>query len=195
MVDQIILNNKTYIVNKNDLPCLVNYVEKVGGSHFTVTFISNLFLQGEKILFLTAFPMAKDNFFEQIKDNSEKAIYVTDEKQLDEAQGIILESGNKELFLKALKMLPDINERIILVKNIEAFSQDIFDDCLDFSNLILSGNIDKSVAKEQIIKKQFNTIITFSKPQIKLPFNVPPLGKYIGYWWSENNKGLVKIEK
>ncbi|MFA5069826.1 MAG: hypothetical protein WC528_00940 [Patescibacteria group bacterium] len=194
MADNIILNDKIYNLIDNDLPCLVVYSEKAGGSHFTVTMITDLFLQGKKILFLTAYPMAKDNFLEQIKDFFGKTIYITDKKQLDDTPGIIIESGNEELFLEALKLLPDIKERIILIKNMEVFSQTVFDACLDFPNLILSGDIDKCVAKEQIIKKVYKTIVVFSKPQIKLGFEIPALEKYVGYWWNQDNKGLVKIK-
>lgn len=193
MSDNIILNDKIYNVSDNDLPCLVVYGEKAGGSHFTVTMIADLFLQGKKILFLTAYPMAKNNFLEQIKDVSGKTICITDKKQLDDTPGIIIESGNEELFLESLKLLPDIKERIILIKNMEVFSRAVFDACLAFPNLIFSGDIDKCVAKEQIIKKLFNTIVVFSKPQIKLGFDIPALEKYIGYWRGQNYKGSVKI--
>lgn len=194
MADSIILDDKIYKVSENDLPCLVVYGEKAGGSHFTVTMITDLFLQGKKILFLTAYPMAKDNFLEQIKDFPGKTINITDKKQLDDTPGIIIESGNEELFLAALKLLPDIKERIILIKNMEVFSQTVFDACLPFSNLIFSGDIDKCIAKEQIIKNVYKTIVVFTKPQIKLGFEIPALEKYVGYWRGENNKGLARIK-
>ena len=195
MADKIILNNEIYKVSENDLPCLVHYEEKSGGSHFSVTMITDLFLQDKKILFLTAYPMAKENFFSQIKGYEEKTSYITDIKQLDEnIQGIILESGNENLFLQAIKTLKDVDERIILIKNIEFFNQTIFDNCLNFKKLILSGNLDKCIAKQEIKNKKFNTIVNFTKPEIELGIQMPPLEKYIGYWWSQDKEGLTKIQ-
>jgi hypothetical protein len=195
MLDQIILNNKAYQTNKDDLPCLITYTEKTGGSHFSVSMVADLFLQGQKILFLTAYPMAKDNFLKQIQGYEKNTSYISDPKQLNpNTQAIILESGNEDLFLEAIKILPDIKERIILIKNIEVFSQTIFDQCLNYQKIILSGNIDKCSAKIDISNYPFNTIIAFSKPEINLPITLPPLEKYLGYWSGKNKKGLTKIQ-
>lgn len=195
MADKIILNEKEYQVSETDLPCLITYAEKAGGSHFSVSMIANLFLQGEKILFLTAYPMAKDNFFEQIKGHESKTTYITNDSQLDpNNQGIILESGNEELFLKATKQLADINDRIILIKNMEVFGQAVFDICLNYQKLILSGNIDKCIAKKQISQIKFNTIIAFTKPEIDLDIKIPDLEKYAGYWWSKDKEGQSKLK-
>lgn len=195
MADKIILNEKEYLVSEPDLPCLITYAEKAGGSHFSVSMIADLFLQGKKILFLTAYPMAKDNFFEQIKGYESKTAYITNVSQLDSnIPGIILESGNEELFLKATKKLSDIDERIILIKNMEVFGQAVFDICLNYQKLILSGNIDKCIAKKQISQKKFNTIVAFTQPKIDLDIKIPALEKYIGYWWSKDKEGQTKLK-
>ncbi len=195
MAEQIILNNKPYQISKNDLPCLITYVEKSGGSHFSVSMLADLFLQGKKILFLTAYPMAKDNFLKQIQGHEKNTSYLTELKQLDhKAQAIILESGNENLFLEIIKTLPDINERVILIKNIEVFSEAIFDKCLNYQQLILSGNIDKCSSKIAISKYPFNTIITFTKTKIDLGITIPPLEKYLAYWSSKDKKGFTKIK-
>ena len=194
MADQILLNNQIYQIKENDLPCLITYTEKSGGSHFSVSMIVDLFLQGKKILFLTAYPMAKDNFLEQTKGHEENTIFVTEQAQLDTtSQAIILESSNEALFLQALKKLNDLDERIILVKNMEVFSQSVFDACLNKQKIILSGNIDKCVAKKQIAAKKFNTIVAFSQAEINLNIDLPPLEKYTGYWQGQEISGLTKL--
>lgn len=195
MADQILINDRIYRVKENDLPCLITYTEKSGGSHFSISMLVDLFLQGQKILFLTAYPMAKDNFFEQIKGHENKTYYITVEQQLDEKnQAIILESGNETLFLQALKKLDDLDERIILVKNMEVFSQAVFDACLDKQKIILSGNIDKCLAKQQIAAQKFNTIVAFSQPEINLDLDLPPLEKYTGYWQGREINGQAKLK-
>jgi len=196
MPDKILLNNFEHHFNENDLPCLISYGEKMGGSHFSVTLVADLFLRGSKILFLTAYPMAKDNFLEQLKGHESKIEYITDKSQLNTtAQAIILESGNEKLYLQSVKQLKDLNERVVLIKNMEVFSGEVFNHCLGLSKVILSGDIDKCVAKAELSKKQFKTTILFSKPEIKLPFDLPVLEKYTGYMWSGNRSGLVKVQK
>lgn len=196
MADTILLNNEAYNINDSDLPCLIHYAPKTGGSHFSISLIADLFLRGENILFLTAYPMAKDNFLEQIKGEEAKTSFITEEGQLNtNAQAIILESGNEELFLKAVKKLSDLKDRVILIKNMEVFSKEVIDSCLNLQKVILSGDLDKCLAKEQISTKQYQTIVLFSKSQTPLKVEPPILEKYTGYLWSENKKGLVSIEK
>lgn len=197
MAYKILLNSKEFHLNENNLPCLIHYKEKQGGSQFTVTLVANLFLQGSKILFLTAYPYAKDNFFEQTKGMESKIFFVENKEKLSEAQNyqaIILKSGDSKLYLEALKTLPDLSERIILIKNFEIFDQNILDSSIKFEKIILSGDIDKSIAKKQISDKTYKTTITFSEPEIPLSFKTPVLEKYVGYLKTADQEGFIKLE-
>lgn len=196
MAYKILLNNKEFHFTENYLPCLIHYKENTGGSQFTITLIADLFLQGSKILFLTAYPMAKDNFYEQTKGMGSRMGYVENKKDLigaEKYQAIILKSSDGDLYLEALKTLKDIGERIVLVKNFEVFSNNIIDSSITLPKIILSGNIDKSVAKKQISKKPFRTIISFSQPEIPVSFKTPALEKYVGYLKTNDKEGLVRI--
>lgn len=194
MADQILLNNEVYHIGEDGPPCLIHYAPKTGGSHFSVAMVADLFLSGSKILFLTAYPMAKDNFLQQIKGKESKTAFITDESQLNsDAQAIILESGNEKLFLKAVEKLDDLNERVVLVKNMEVFSDAVFDSCLKLQKIILSGNLDECSMKKQISDKQYKTIVLFSKPETPLKVEPPELGKDKGYLWSDGKEGLVSV--
>ncbi|MCX6785129.1 MAG: hypothetical protein NTV81_04375 [Candidatus Komeilibacteria bacterium] len=195
MLDQILLNNEEYYITEGGLPCLITYAEKAGGSHFSITMVADLFLRGSRILFLTAYPMAKENFLKQTKGNESKTTYITDANQLNtNSQAIILESGNEKLFLEAVNKLTDINERVVFIKNMEVFSDAVFDVCLKLPKLILSGDIDKCFAKKQISEKLFNTTVIFTKPEVKLTYEPPVLEKYTGYLWSGGAEGLVTVK-
>ncbi|MBU0569797.1 hypothetical protein KKB40_03375 [Patescibacteria group bacterium] len=194
MADTILLNNEVYKIGEDGLPCLIHYAPKAGGSHFSVAMVADLFLSGSKILFLTAYPMAKDNFLQQIKGEESKTAFITDENQLNtNAQAIILESGNEKLFLQAVEKLDDINERVVLVKNMEVFSDAVFDSCLRLQKIILSGNLDECSMKKQISEKQYKTIVLFSKSETPLKVEPPELEKYKGYLWSDSEEGLVSV--
>ena len=196
-MNKILLNNEAYMAKEQDLPCLVIYGDKSGGSHFTVTLVADLFSSGSKLLFFTAFPMAKDNFLEQTVPHHSKISFVNSVDELknnSESDVIILESGNESLFIEAVKILEDINERVVLIKNIEAFTQDVFTASLALNKCVLSGNIDMCAAKYQILGKDFKTIIVFTKPEISLPIEVPALEKWTGYLSSETTTGIIKVE-
>lgn len=198
MENNILLNGEFYKFSENDLPCLVTYAEKTGGSHFSITMVVDLFKSGSKILFLTAYPMAKENFLEQVGEDNSKIIFVSSVEELEKAkdyQVIMLESGNENLFLEVAKVLTDLQDRVVLIKNMEIFSEKVFDVCLNLKKVILSGHLDECIDKERINKKEYKTIIAFSKPEISLPIEVPELEKYHGYMLGQDKKGIVKINK
>ena len=197
MKNNILLNDSLFNFTEKDLPCLITYVEKTGGSHFSITMVADLFRYGSKILFLTAYPMAKDNFFEQVGEDISKVAFVTSLEALDKAkdfQVIILESGNEVLFNEVVKVLPDLQERVVLVKNLEVFSEKVFDVCLNLEKVILSGHLDQCVDKKRISRKEYKSIIAFSKPEIYLPIEVPELEKYNGYMLGRTQSGILKIK-
>lgn len=194
MTNQILLNNEVYYPEENELPYLITYGKKAGGSHFSVTLISDLFLHGSKILFLTAYPMAKDNFLEQIKGSESKVSYVTHVSQLNtNAQAIILESGNEKLYLEAFQGLKDLQDRVVLIKNMEVFSNLVINLSLKLQKVVLSGDIDSCSTKKLILKKRFKTFVVFTKPDVALFTKIPNLEKYSGYLFSDAKNGIVKI--
>lgn len=196
MADKIFIDDKPWVFTENDLPCLITYEKNTGGSHFSITMLANLFLTGSKILILTAYPMAVTNFLNQVGNDDSKIAIVASKSEIEKAsnvQAIILESGNASLFFDAEKILTDFKERIILIKNVEVFNTAILETCLKMKKIILSGNIDKCSAKNQLIKKKFKTIVAFTQPKISLKINVPMLKKWTAYLSSDLRKGIVSI--
>ena len=196
MAKRLILNNEPYIVSESDLPCLITYGEHMGGSHLSITLAANLFLSGSKILFLTAYPMAKENFLQQVGTTSNVAIVdsISDLEKSYGYQAIILKSGDEALFLGAIKLIPDLNERVVLIKNMEVFSEEVINTSLALEKVILSGNIDTSTAKEKITKKNFKTLIAYNQPEIEIPLTVPVLEKYSGFLLSDTTGGILTTE-
>lgn len=198
MIDKIILNGEDYQISEGDLPALVTYGEHMGGSHLSIALVAQLFLSGSKILFLTAYPMAKDKFLEQIGIDNSKVAFVNNISELEGAknmQAIILDSGNGALFIEVAKVLPDLHERVTLVKNMEEFKEEVFEVCLPLEKLLLSGNIDTCIAKEKISKTNFKTTIAFNQSQTPLSVIVPILEKYTGYLSSGTKSGIIRINK
>lgn len=135
--------------------------------------IENLAIQGSKALILTGYPQAKEQFLKEAKKIAKNTIVVINENELKknkDKQVIIINSGDEKLCLTAIKMLDDINERIIFIKNIDIFHKRLLNNCLKYDKLILSGEIDPCVAKEDILKKKYNSILLFSQPKMKFPY-------------------------
>lgn len=199
MPRNIVLNGISYSFGEKNLPCLITYREGGGGSQMSITLVADLFLRGYKLLMLTAYPMAKENFLEQIKGREADLLCIEKEEDLrnaDKYQAIIIKSGNEELFTKSLNILPDINERVVLIKNVEVFSNELMAKVLSLPRIIFSGDIDKCVAKNELAEKDYKTMIIFSKPEINLPVMPPEeLEKYSAYMWNaEGETGVVKVK-
>jgi hypothetical protein len=136
-----------------------------------------MFLRGAKILFFTAYVMAKDDFLAQTAGREADIFFAESAEQLPGAekyQAVILRSGDSDLFKEALKSLPDLSERVILVKNFERFDREVINASLGFKKIILSGNIDKC--------------------ETPLPLELPSLRKYAGYLKAAGKDGSVEIK-
>lgn len=198
MSHSILFDGGTYHFEEKNLPCLITYQDKSGGSQMSVTLAADLFLRGSKLLMLTAYPMARENFLEQVKGKEDHVFYVEKEEDLHDAQkyqAIIIKSGDAGLYIKALEVLSDINERVVMIKNMEIFDESTLVRSLSLQKIIFSGDIDKCVIKKELAEKDYKTIIIFSKPEINLPVQSPELEKYSAYLWSaEGADGIVKVK-
>ncbi|MFA6185582.1 MAG: hypothetical protein WC720_05585 [Candidatus Shapirobacteria bacterium] len=193
----IILNNQKYDFSESDLPIMVHGKENSGASFFSIALIANLFLSGHKILFFTAFPMAKESFSKIIGEKKSEVGFIENNSDFDQVahkQAIIVKSGDMELFKKMVNKLDDIKERIIFIKNIEEYDESIFELVKEKIKIVISGDIDKCCFLNKFEQKEFITKIYFSKSENSLDMVIPDLDKYNGYLISEKNVGVVKIK-
>lgn len=173
-----LLDENEFHFAENDLPILIHGAEHAGSSLFTVSLLANLYNQGSAILFFTGYPMAKDEFIKQVgKPQEDRVIFV--------------KGTEPNEFLHNVNELPDINERVILVKNIDLFDQSIFDAVSEKTKLVISGDIEKVPYKEHLLSKKFNSKILFSPASFE---QIPELQKWNGYLISENNRGEISLE-
>ena len=196
MLQKMFLDNTELHLTEKHLPCLISYEEKTGGSQFSVTLIADLFMRGSKVLFLTAYPMATENFLKQASGTTHTIQRIEKEEDITSpstADMILIKSGDEKLFLKVFSKLPDINQRIIFVKNMEVFSSETIDKVLPLKKLIVSGHLDECELKEKIASKQYASTIFFSQPQTG-KFHVPTLEKYTGYLKAQDIEGVVSLD-
>jgi len=76
MIKKILLNNSEFLFSIDLLPCLIHGRAHEGSSLFTVTLIASLYKQGYKVLFLSGYPMARQELVNQIE--GDRDTYVVD---------------------------------------------------------------------------------------------------------------------
>lgn len=179
----ILLNEKAFDFQENNLPLLINGKEGSGASFFSILTVCNLLKHDHKVLFFSAFDMAKNETAEQLKaDGYTGQIFFLNKpdqiKQALDYELIIVDSGNIALFKKIISNLNDTSERIIFIKNIESLLPDeILPKISKNKKIILSGDIDLSPISTKVLEKNYATIISFSKTNL-LDINCSNLGQY-----------------
>ncbi len=179
-MNKITLNEENFDCSENNLPLLIHGKEKTGSSLFTVTFATNLFKKGSKLLFLTGYHMAKEEFFKQID-----SLLTEDNKVIFRLKDQVKE------FNHLVDTLPDINERVIIIKNIDLFDEKTFDLISNKQKIVISGDIDKCTFKDKILNMKFKTRVLFSELE---NLKTPELQKYQGFLTKDNISGLVAVK-
>jgi hypothetical protein len=190
----LIFGNSRLSLDNSDLPCLIHGAPGSGASFFSINVIAESFyLQGLKILFFTAKPAAREEFLKLT--GMDDAYIVTDETSMLNSlnkQAVFVNSGDQDLFVRCAEALPDMDDRVIFVKNIELYEEKVFSAISDKTSLILSGDIDTAVCKDMLIQRKYVTKIFFSKPEADMGVVIPDIEKYKGYM-DGRRKGVVAL--
>lgn len=192
----ILLDNQPTLFNDSDLPMFIHGADGSGASFFSVILSVHYFQAGLKLIFFTAFPMARYEFLKQVgEDNSDVGIIETenDIENLAHKRALIVLSGDQELFIRTLQIIPDIEERVIFVKNVEEYRKPVFDEALKYDNVIFSGDWDRVDYGKTLLTKKYSSYLYFSKPQFT-NIEMPVLEKRVGYFEGGLKRGLVTLE-
>lgn len=173
---KILLDDKVVeALAPESLPMLIHGKEGLGASLYTIVLATKWFSQGYSILCLCGFPMAEEKFNELVDRKKGDAIFYTHDKVLNFVKEVVQKSNN----------------RIIIIKNIELFNEDILNVFDTTENVIISGDILKTNFKDKILQKKFITSVYFSEfPDI----NTSKLRKYEGLVKSGNYEGITKLD-
>ncbi len=176
----ISLNDKLIDFSLNDLPVLISGAENTGSSFFTICLLANLLKSGHKVILFSAHPAAKEEFKNQIGGNLAKAIIIDSEKEDD--------------FIEIIKNIPDLLERIVLIKNIDSYSEKLFEAVKDLKFIIFSGDLNKCKFSNSLLKKSFILKIFFSNAELNPIEELRLLPKYSGLIIGEKYNGVIKLE-
>lgn len=177
---KILINDKEAIFNKDDFPILISGACKTGSSIFSISLVTSLVENGNKVLFLTAYPEAKEDFRRLLGES-------IDEK------AIIVDSGEEDFFIEKLNHIDDLENTVVLLKNMDVYSTKIYDVLKDHKLVIFSGDMDKCEFREQLANKKFKTKIFFSYPEKIEIDNKIELPKYKGLIRSQKYNGVISL--
>ena len=162
---------------------------------FSVTMVANLINQWSKVIFFTAFPMAKQELLAQIwTDKTFDITQKTDSENIPQDKSIIIQSWNKQLREQTIKNIKNLENYIIFVKNIEQYDNSILDIIWINNKIILSWALDNCSFKNNIAKQKWESKIIFTVPEILLDIQVPILEKYESYLINPQIKWILKIK-
>ena len=146
MAYTLLLNNEDCHMAEHDLSCLITYREKVGGSQFTVSLITDMFLRGSKILFFTAYASARENFLEQIRGLEAKTAYIESPERLGRKNTNAYAKSGTTTFLRDAHIF-GVCERVVISKTLSILAGS-FDASLSLKNSFRQR--DGCVARQQI---------------------------------------------
>lgn len=175
-MNKILVNKKEFKYTENNFPIFIHGRDHEGASFYTISLIADLFFRDFEIVVLCGYPMAFEQFKNQVKDINDRVVFYTKEHIAD--------------FKNKLLSLDNTNNQIILLKNVELFDKDIINFVLERKNYIISGDFNKCVLGEKILEKPFVTKIFFSD---FFDIEMPLLNKYEGFFVSDVTKGLTKL--
>ncbi len=179
---KMIINNEIIKFDHEDFPMLISGAPGEGSSFFSIKIMVDLFKHGEKVLLFSAYDQAKELFKEEVGNLINEKI-------------LIIESGNDDLFIKQLEEISDISERIILFKNIDNYDRKLFEVLKDNKLVIFSGDLNRCIFKDELLKKEFKTKIFFSYPEDLVPKNKLDLPKYSAHIISDKYDGVISVSK
>ena len=196
-MNTVSVNNNPFSLTETDLPCVISYPEKSGGSYTSIVLLTQILSAGSKIIFFTAYPMAKNELLEQIGTDNINVFLLTENEQIEHAkdfQVIIIQSGNEILLRETINRIPDIEQRVLFIKNIENYTEETVLACMQFQKRLISGDINMCANTDFFRKTYWETIIAFAE-QVNLSIPVPSLEKYQAYVQSSRISGILSMQK
>jgi|SRR3989338_874951 len=167
-------DDKDFVFNEERLPILIHGEEGSGASFFSVCVAAQYYLNGSKLIFFSLKEAAKEEFKKIIANR--------------EGDVIFCPSGNSD---KALEIISSADSGyLIFIKNIEETLTRELLSLIMSRKFILSGDLDKSILKDQIMNLDFETKIAFSRSALFPPFNV---NKHEGVFNTVNS--IIKVIK
>lgn len=194
-MNELLLNNKSFVINTSDLPLIIHGQDGYGASQFSLQIMARFYQQGAQILCITGFSAARDSFNELVGTTS-NTIVVQNTNDLAKAhtkQVIMVPAEHHALFVRLLHELPDIQQRIIYFKNFNTFASELIYEVSKHKNLVLQGDLSQVQNLTAYKNPNWATKIYFTAPPTLFDDPIPQLTKYTGYLRSAATIGAIRV--
>ncbi len=178
----IVVDGNKVQFTQADFPMLISGAPGAGSSYFSIELMVELAKNGEQVVLFSAYEQAKELFREEMGENIGENV-------------MIIESGDGDSFLKQISTIENIDDRIILFKNIDNYDTGLFTALKDKPLAVFSGDLDACSFKDDLLKKEFKTRIFFSYPEgveVEKKIDLP---KYSAHIISDRFNGLIAVSK
>jgi hypothetical protein len=192
----ILLDGQPLQFDDSDFPLLIQSREGLGASTFVINLMADLFRAGRKILFFSAKPAAKEGLRRLLGDDGlAETEFAPGDGDLAGKRAVVVGSSKAKDFLSVIRRLPDMPERVILVKNVEDYGPDVIEAIEETRLFILAGDLDRTPLGKEIWDREFATRICFSPPvTVGMDAeNFPILDKFHGQFVGRGIEGLVRL--
>lgn len=195
MKNKITLDNKPFKFTESFLPCLITWADKSWASFFSICLVSNLIQDWNKVIFFTAFPMAKEELLSQIwKEKTYEINKESDIKTIPNDKSIIIQSWNQKVFQQTVQNIKNLSEYIVFIKNIEEYYESILDWIPENQKIVLSWNLDNCKFKDKILNRKRESKIIFTVPKDS-NIQIPKLEKHESYFINKKTSGIIRLKK
>jgi len=156
----------------------------------------DLFRQGQKVVVFSAFAAAKDDFKAMLTQEELNRVESVDAGgPVAGKQAVLVGSGDATSLVSVLDALHDLDERIVLIKNVEFFAVYAFESVRRLPLVVYSGNADDCPFVDELAKIDFATKIFFT-PSMRFPVEgMPALEKNQGFAVGTEKNGVVTLQE
>lgn len=194
MKDTIFLDGAPLHLHERSFPMLIHGKEGSGASFFTVSLLADLYRQGKNIIMLSGHAQARADFLKYTHARMH-TVLVEDESSLNKAahkRVIFIKREKSEYLSQLLHASSSGHSRIIVIKNIELFSDGVLSLVEQQQTVILSGDVDKSPFKYRLMSREFHSKVYFSPLEAK-EITLPLLPQYAGYFVDKEKSGVLTV--
>lgn len=186
--------NQPFQVTDRQWPVWLHGSPKSGASFATVLLAASYIRQGERMVFLCAHGEAIRALQSQLElpkpEVKAKDMDTASQQHIQDMQLITLRQEKGKNFSATLQSLPDLEDRIIIIKNIEeTLTPELVEIIGRAKRVLLSGDFSKH--NSSLVPSKNTTRICFSEPPVSWGINYEALPTYIGQYWKNGRHGQL----
>jgi hypothetical protein len=193
---QLQLDQTPYSFTLEDLPSLIHGEKGSGASLLSLALAAELYKQGHPLLIIAQSDDAREEFLKQTKSDDHLFTIKNESDLLDAEKNQVLFLHHKDIILlpMLLNLLPEKEERVLLLKNFEDISDNVVTSLSEHRHIIYTGDLNLSSSKEYFLQLKYSSKIFFSPLRHDIRLTLPDLEKYQAYFLGRIAQGKITLK-